>query len=45
MTRCLQQLKPFDGTNRQTFEDWIDKVDQACRASKRIQDRAVQEVS
>ena len=28
-------IKTFDGTNRQTFEDWIDKVDQACRASNR----------
>ena len=28
-------IKTFDGTNRQTFEDWIDKVNQACRASNR----------
>ena len=28
-------IKTFDGTNRQTFKDWIDKVDQACRASNR----------
>ena len=28
-------IKTFDGTNRQIFEDWIDKVDQACRASNR----------
>ena len=28
-------IKNFDGTNRQHFEDWIDKVDQACRASNR----------
>ena len=28
-------IKIFDGTNRQVFEDWIDKVDQACRASDR----------
>ena len=28
-------IKTFDGTNRQKFEDWIDEVDQACRASKR----------
>ena len=28
-------IKTFDGTNRQTFEDWIDEVDQACRASNR----------
>ena len=28
-------IKTFDGTNRQMFEDWIDKVDQACRASNR----------
>ena len=26
-------IKVFDGTNRQAFEDWIDKIDQACRAS------------
>ena len=28
-------IKTFGGTNRQIFEDWIDKVDQACRASNR----------
>ena len=28
-------IKTFDGTNRQIFEDWIDKVNQACRASNR----------
>ena len=28
-------IKTFDGTNRQIFEDWIDEVDQACRASNR----------
>ena len=28
-------IKTFDGTNRQTFEDWIDEVNQACRASNR----------
>ena len=28
-------IKTFDGTNRQTFEDWIGKVDQACRGSNR----------
>ena len=28
-------IKIFDGSNRQIFEDWIDKVDQACRASNR----------
>ena len=28
-------IKIFDGTNRQAFEDWIDEVDQACRASNR----------
>ena len=28
-------IKTFDGTNKQTFEDWIDEVDQACRASNR----------
>ena len=26
-------IKTFDGTNRQHFEDWIDKVDQACRGT------------
>ena len=28
-------IKTFDGTNRQIFEDWINKVNQACRASNR----------
>ena len=28
-------IKTFDGTDRQTFEDWIDEVNQACRASNR----------
>ena len=28
-------IKIFDGTNRQAFEDWIDEIDQACRASDR----------
>ena len=28
-------IKTFDGTNRQHFEDWIDEVNQACRASNR----------
>ena len=28
-------IKIFDGTNRQAFEDWIDKISQACRASDR----------
>ena len=28
-------IKIFDDTNRQVFEDWIDKVDQVCRASDR----------
>ena len=28
-------IKTFNGTNRQTFEDWIDEVNQACRASNR----------
>ena len=28
-------IKFFDGTNRQAFEDWIDEVNQACRASNR----------
>ena len=28
-------MKIFDGINRQIFEDWINKVDQACRASNR----------
>ena len=28
-------IKIFDGTNRQTFKDWIDEVNQACRASNR----------
>ena len=28
-------IKTFDGTNRQIFEDWINEVNQACRASNR----------
>ena len=28
-------IKTFDGTNRQIFKDWINKVNQACRASNR----------
>ena len=28
-------IKIFDGTNRQGFEDWIDKVNHACTASNR----------
>ena len=28
-------IKTFDGTNWQIFKDWIDEVDQACRASNR----------
>ena len=28
-------IKTFNGTNRQKFEDLIDEVDQACRASNR----------
>ena len=28
-------IKTFDGTNRQIFKDWIDEVNQACRASNR----------
>ena len=28
-------IKIFNGTNRQNFEDWIDEVNQACRASNR----------
>ena len=28
-------IKTFDGTNRQTFKDWIDEVNQACRVSNR----------
>ena len=28
-------IKTFDSTNRQTFKDWIDEVNQACRASNR----------
>ena len=31
----FSSIKTFDGTNRQHFEDWIDEVDQACRASNR----------
>ena len=26
-------IKVFDGKNRQAFEDWIDKINQACRVS------------
>ena len=26
-------IKVFDGKNKQAFEDWIDKIDQACRVS------------
>ena len=26
-------IKVFDGSNRQAFEDWINKIDQACRVS------------
>ena len=29
----FSSIKTFNGTNRQHFEDWIDEVDQACRAS------------
>ena len=28
-------IKTFNGTNRQIFEDWINEVDQACRASNK----------
>ena len=28
-------IKIFDGSNRQIFKDWIDEVNQACRASNR----------
>ena len=28
-------IKIFDGTNRQAFEDWINEINQACRASDR----------
>ena len=28
-------IKIFNGTKRQGFEDWIDEIDQACRASNR----------
>ena len=28
-------IKIFDGPHRQIFKDWIDKVNQACRASDR----------
>ena len=28
-------IKTFDDTNRQIFEDWINEVDQACRARNR----------
>ena len=26
-------IRTYDGKNRQIFEDWIDKIDQACRVS------------
>ena len=29
------QIKIFNGTNSQVFEDWIDEVNQVCRASNR----------
>ena len=28
-------IRVFNGTNRQAFEDWIDEINQACRASSR----------
>ena len=28
-------IRVFDGTNRQAFKDWIDEINQACRASDR----------
>ena len=28
-------IRVFDGTNIQAFKDWIDEIDQACRASNR----------
>ena len=28
-------IKVFDGKKRQAFEDWINKIDQACRVSDR----------
>ena len=28
-------IKIFDGTKRQAFEDWINEINQACRASDR----------
>ena len=31
----FESIKIFDGKNRQVFEDWINKVDQACRVSDR----------
>ena len=31
----FDSIKIFDGKNRQAFEDWINKVDQACRVSDR----------
>ena len=34
MMWCLT-IKVFDGKNRQAFEDWIDEINQACRASDR----------
>ena len=33
--KMFTPIKIFDGTNRQAFEDWIDEIDQACRASDR----------
>ena len=26
-------IKSYDGKDRQIFEDWIDKIDQACQVS------------
>ena len=26
-------IKTYDGKNRQVFEDWINKINQACRVS------------
>ena len=31
----FDSINIFDGNNRQTFEDWINEVDQACRVSDR----------
>ena len=31
----FDSIKVFNGKNRQAFEDWIDKIDQACRVSDR----------